>query len=149
MGGAWLTVGEKSAVVFVGTKALGKTWYGFANGIEWPYDCAETNSCPDVPDWPYEDRGFWAADYEAQIIFFDPDELAAVITDQKETWEPQPYATLSIQDVLFDPELDPARYKRDFVGAAAFDRSSGILFIIERLGDEYKSVIHVWQVRHH
>jgi hypothetical protein len=146
MGGAWLTAGEKSAVIFVGTKALGDSWYGFANGVVWDYDCADTNTCPEVPEWPYDNRGFWADDYEAQIIFYDPTELAAVATGQMDTWEPQPYATLSIQDVLFDPELNFGEYRRDLVGAAAFDRANGLLYVIERLGDEYKSIIHVWHI---
>jgi len=146
MGGAWLTAGDKSAVVLVGTKAIGNAWYGFANGVVWSYDCSENNSCPDVPEWPYEDRGYWADDYEAQMIFYDPAELAAVATGQMETWEPQPYAILSLQGFLFDPELNPGDYRRDFIGAAAFDRGNGILFVIERLGDDYKSVVHVWRV---
>jgi hypothetical protein len=146
MGGAWLTAGDSSALIFVGTKALGSDWYGYANGVVWPHDCAENDTCPEVPEWPYDDRGFWAEDYEAQIIFYDPAEIAAVATGQIETWEPQPYATMSIQDVLFDPELNFGEYKRDFIGAAAFDRANGILFVIERLGDEYKSVVHMWRV---
>jgi len=146
MGGAWLTAGQKGSVIFVGTKALGNEWYGFANGVPWDYDCVDTNSCPEVPEWPYDDRGFWADDYEAQIIFFDPAELAAVATGQWETWDPQPYATLSLQDVLYDPELNFAEYRRDLVGAAAFDRENGLLYVIERLADEYKSVVHVWLV---
>lgn len=146
MGGSWLTAGEKSAVIFVGTKALGNEWYGFANGVVWEHDCAETNSCPEVPEWPYEDRGFWAEDYESQIIFYDTSELAAVALGQLETWKPQPYAILSLQDILFEPELNLGEYKRDLLGAAAFDRDNGLLYIIERLADEYRSVIHVWRV---
>jgi hypothetical protein len=146
MGGAWLTAAEKSAVIFVGTKAMGNAWYGFANGVVWDYDCAETNSCPEVPEWPYNDRGFWADDYEAQIIFYDPADLAAVATGSMETWEPQPYATMSILEVLYEPELNLGEYKRDFVGAAAFDREHGMLYVIERLADGYRSVIHVWSV---
>jgi hypothetical protein len=37
-GGAWLTAGANGAVVFVGTKAMGKTWYGFSNGVVNPTD---------------------------------------------------------------------------------------------------------------
>jgi hypothetical protein len=145
-GGAWLTGGDKSAVIFVGTKALGNEWYGFANGVVWPHDCPEQNNCPDPPDWPFDDRGFWAEDYQAQIVFYDPTDLAAVATGQMETWEPQPYATLVIDEFLYDPELNFAEYKRDLVGAAAFDRENGYLYVFERLADEYKSVVHVWQV---
>ena len=146
MGGSWLTAGDKSAVIFVGTKAIGNEWYGFANGVEWDYACVDTNSCPEEPEWPYDDRGYWAENYEAQIIFYDQAVLAAVATGQLETWEPQPYATLSLQDVLYEPELNFGEYKRDLVSAAAFDREHGLLYIIERLADEYRSVIHVWRV---
>jgi hypothetical protein len=145
-GGAWLTSGDRAAVVFVGTKALGQAWYGYANGVVWEHDCAEDNSCPEMPEWPYDNRGFWADDYQAQVIFYDPAQLAAVARGEMETWEPQPYATLVLDEFLFDPQLDHANYKRDLVGAAAFDREHGLLYIIERMADEYKSVIHVWQV---
>ncbi|MBM3145913.1 MAG: hypothetical protein FJ010_13290 [Chloroflexi bacterium] len=147
-GAAWLTAGEKSAVIFVGTKALGSAWYGFANGVVWDYDCADQNppACPDLPEWPFDNRGFWAEDYQAQIIFYDPADLAAVARGELETWAPQPYATLVLDDYLFDPELNHAEYKRDLVGAAAFDRERELLFIVERLADEYKSVIHMFRL---
>ncbi len=111
-GGAWLTSGEKSAVVFVGTKAIGSAWYGFANGVVWDYDCAEQDppTCPDYPEWPYDDRGYWAEDYQAQIVFYDPADLAAVAMGDMETWGPQPYATLIIDEYMFNPELDYANY---------------------------------------
>ena len=63
-----------------------------------------------------------------------------------ESFEPQPYAALNITDVLFDPELSVEEYKRDLVTAAAFDRQNGRLFVIEKLADEYKSIIHAWQI---
>jgi hypothetical protein len=148
LGGAWLTSNDKSAVIFVGTKALSHSWYGFANGVVWDYDCADQvpATCPDPPDWPYDNRGYWAEDYQAQVVFFDPADLAAVARGEMQTWKPQPYATLILDEYLFDPELDYAEYKRDLVAAAAFDREHGLLFIIERLSDEYKSVIHVWRI---
>ena len=92
-------------------------------------------------------NGYWAEGYEAQLIFFDPTELAAVVNDQMETWEPQPYAVMSIQDVLYDPNLNFGEYRRDLLGGAAFDRYNGILYIIERLTDEYKSVVHAWKLQ--
>ena len=64
-----------------------------------------------------------------------------------ETYEPQPYAVLSIDDYLYDPGFDYERGKRYLVGAAAFDRENGYLYVVERLADEDdKSVIHVWEV---
>ncbi|MBT3338506.1 MAG: hypothetical protein HN855_02940 [Anaerolineae bacterium] len=145
-GGAWLTAGENAAVIFAGTKALGNEWYGYANGVVWAHDCAENNSCPEMPEWPYDDRGFWSESYQAQIIFYDPAQLVAVANGELDSWQPQLYAMLDLTEYLFAPELDFANYKRDFIGAIAFDREHGILYVIERLADEYKSVIHVWQV---
>ena len=149
LGAAWLVKDGRSALVFTGTKALGRSWYGFANGIEWAYDCAEQTppTCPDVPEWPYDNRGYWAEDYQGQILFFDPAELGQVTLGEMETWEPQPYAALDLTPYLYQPELNHAEYKRDLIGAAAFDEQNGFLYVFERLADEYQSIIHVWQVR--
>ena len=80
------------------------------------------------------------------MIFYKPADLGAVARGEMETWEPQPYATLVLDDYLFDPQLDHAEYKRDLVGAAAFDRANGLFYVIEKLADGYKSVIHVFRV---
>lgn len=147
-GGAWVTRGESAAVILAGTKALGSEWYGFANGVVWEHDCAEYSppTCPDVPDWPYDNRGFWADAFQAQLIFFDPGQLISVARGEINSWEPQPYATLDLTEYLLDPNLDYADYKRDLVGAVAFDREHGIFYLVERLADEYRSVIHVWKI---
>jgi hypothetical protein len=146
MGGAWLTSGAKSSVIFTGTKAVGDSWYGFANGVEWAYDCAESNSCPDVPDYPYDNRGYWASDYQAQIIFYNPADLASVAMGQSASYQPQPYAVFDLTEYLFDPHVDITRYKVDQVGDIAYDRENGYLYLVERLTDEDKSVIHVWKL---
>jgi len=148
-GGAWLTSAQGDAVIFTGTKAQGENWYGFANGVVWAYDCAENPEidCPDVPDFPYEDRGYWADDFIPAILFFDPVDLGKVAQGELATYEPQPYAMLDLSDYWLDPEINVEIYKRDLVGAAAFDRANGLLYIIERLADEYQSVIHVFQIK--
>ena len=147
-GGAWLTAGNNAAVVLVGTKAVGNEWYGFANGVVWDHDCASSQppTCPEVPQWPYDDRGFWAEDYQAELIFFDPGDLAAVARGEFQSWTPQPYAVMNLDEVLLAPALDLENYKRDLLGAMAFDRSNGLIYIVERLADEYRSVIHVWKI---
>ena len=148
-GGAWLTSGDKSTVIFVGTKGLGSAWYGFANGVLWANDCAEQNpsTCPQVPEWPYENRGYWAEDYQPEILFYNPADLVAVANGQLDTWQPQPYASLDLTASFFNPEIDLGNYKFELAGAVAYDRGGGLLYIIERLADEYKSVIHVWRVK--
>jgi len=91
-------------------------------------------------------------------------------------WEPQPCATFVIDEYLNNSELqstakifeprvrdlrairdkkiqiflqeavDYAEYKRNLVGAAAFDCEYDLLCVLERLADEYKSVTHVWRI---
>jgi len=147
-GGVWLTSAEGDAVIFTGTKAVGENWYGFANGVVWDYDCAENPdiSCPEVPDFPYDDRGYWAEDFMPAILFFNPADLAKVAQGEMEPYFPQPYALMNLSEYWFDPEINVEIYKRDLVGAAAFDRENGLLYILERLADEYRSVIHVFQI---
>ena len=77
---------------------------------------------------------------------YDKADLVAVAQEKIKSWDPQPYATLVLDDVLLDPVLNPMEYKRDLVGALAFDRQNGILYLIERLADDYRSVIHVWEI---
>jgi len=144
-GGAWLEAGEKSAVILVGTKALGDTWYGFSNGVVYPTSGDEDEEYPEVPPWPHDNRGWWSQDISARILFFDPSELGAVALNEWDTWQPQPYASMSLDEFLFDPGFDYERGKRYLVGAIAFDRANGLLYIIERLADENeRSLVHVF-----
>ena len=147
-GGAWLTSPVGEAVIFTGTKALGKSWYGFANGVVWDYACTEDPeiNCPEIPEYPYDNRGFWAEGYKPAILFFDPEDLGKVAKAEMAPYEPQPYALMDLTEYWYDPQTHVEIYKRDLVGAAAFDRNRGLLYIVERLGDAYKSVIHVFQI---
>jgi hypothetical protein len=51
-----------------------------------------------------------------------------------------------LDEYLLDPNLNPEEYKRDLVGALAFDRENGLIYLFERMADEYKSVVHVWGI---
>ncbi len=130
-GGAWLTAGDRSAVIFVGTKGQGDCWYGCADGTDespWPPDC---------------DRGWWSSTFVGQILFYDPADLAAVAGEEMETWEPQPYATLEIDKYLYHVESTQQKYH---LGAASFDRTRGLLYVFELLADGDKPLVHVWRV---
>ena len=147
-GGAWLTAGERSAVVFVGTKAIGESWYGFANGVVWP----ENGPYPEIPAPPNDVRGFWAERYEAQFIFYDPADLAAVARGEMDSWQPQPYAVLNLDDVLFGLETAfdgrgmVGEQKTGRLGAAAFDPERGLLYVFEPTATvDGESIIHVWR----
>jgi hypothetical protein len=133
-GGAWLTADDKSAVVFVGTKGLDGTWYGCADGTVWPEEPPYPPEC--------EERGWWSSRFAAQIIFYDPADLAAVATGAMASGEPQPYAVMEIEDVLYNADFVLLNH----LGAAAFDRAHGLLYVLEPLADEERSIVHVWRV---
>jgi hypothetical protein len=135
-GAAWLTMADRSAVIFVGTKGTGDCWYGCSDGTVWeePYP----DDCPD------HDRGWWSTGFEGQIIFYNPTDLAAVATGAMDAWQPQPYAILPIDSYLYG--IHDGQQK-SHTGAVSFDRERGLLYVFEPLADEDRSVIHVWQVR--
>jgi len=130
-GGAWLTVGNRAAVIFVGTKGTGECWYGCADGTDqppWPDDC---------------DRGWWSSGFQAQILFYNPADLAKVARGEIESWQPQPYAVMNIDPVLYHISSTQQKYH---VGAAAFDRAHGLLYILEPFADEDRPLVHVWRL---
>jgi hypothetical protein len=130
-GGAWLTAGDKAAVIFVGTKGQGSCWYGCADGT-------------DAPPWPPDcNRGWWSTSFVGQILFYNPADLAAVAMGEMESHEPQPYATLDIDPVLYHVQ---STQEWHHLGAASFDRDRGLLYIFEPHGDGDKPLIHVWRV---
>jgi len=170
-GGAWLTPGSKTAVLFAGTKSNGtKYWYGYVNpaGPEFPCVDAEvtdfiTCRLADGSPCPPQDfsecaghndyRGWWTTRWDAEFLLYNPADLARVAAGEIPSWEPQPYATLDIDEYLF---LNPAGIEQDMLGAGvqrryrigdvAYDRSNHLLYVLEWFADEARPVVHVWQV---
>ncbi|MFW6133265.1 MAG: hypothetical protein ACOC8F_05155 [Planctomycetota bacterium] len=138
-GAAWLTSGDRAAVVFVGTKGKGECWYGFANGVVWP----EEGPWPEVPDPPNDQRGWWSSAFAAEMLFYDPADLAAVAAGDMEPWAPQPYATLEFADRLF---REREQLEMRHVGAVAYSPAARTLYVIELRADGDKSLIHAWRV---
>jgi hypothetical protein len=168
-GGAWIssTTG-KSAVLFAGTKATGdKYWYGYASIDGAGSPCvsasdarcwnADGSSCPvsdTVECHGTTDRGFWSSRFDSWIILYDPDDLARVAAGELQSWEPQPYATLDIDDHLFlNPDnvdlstLGEGDQRRFRIGPSAYDRGNDLLYVLELYADGAKPIVHVWRVR--
>lgn len=172
-GGAWVTsTTGKSAVLFAGTKGTGaKYWYGFANPAGADQPCvqgaavgnftacrkADGSPCParDMIECKDHDdmRGWWSAQFDAQFILYDPDDLAKVANGQLKPWEPQPYAVLDIDKHLFltrTPDTDqlagigPQRKYR--TGGVAFDRANGLLYVLELFAEDAAPVVHAWRI---
>ncbi|MEJ2208814.1 MAG: right-handed parallel beta-helix repeat-containing protein [Anaerolineae bacterium] len=135
-GGAWLTTEDSAAVLLVGTKGTGECWSGCADGTLWepPYP----DECPDGSG-----RGWWSTGFVARFAFYDPADLAAVASGQAPAWQPQPYATLDVDEVLYHVAGSQQKYH---LGAAAFDRARGLLYVLEVLADDERPLVHVWHV---
>jgi hypothetical protein len=134
-GGAWLTAGTRSAVIFAGTKALGKDWYGFPDGTLYSGQKG-----------PH--RGIWGEETRSQIIFYDPEELAAVAKGSMKPYEPRPYAVLDIEKQMYKKR----KWKNQdhLLWSACFDAEHGFLYVVEDIAygqyGQGKILIHVWEV---
>jgi hypothetical protein len=172
-GGAWLTTADgRSAVLFAGAKSNGtKYWYGYLNPAGPEYPCVDEDvtdfltcrlgdgaSCPPqdfVECQGHSDyRGWWSTRWDAEFLFYDPADLARVAAGELAPWEPQPYASLDIDEHLYlnpsgvEPDLlgsgDQRRYR---LGDVAYDRANGLIYVLELFADEAAPVVHVWRVR--
>jgi hypothetical protein len=172
-GAAWLTTPSgRSAVLFAGAKSNGsKYWYGYLNpaGPEFPcvdeeitdfLTCRLENGsscppgdfqeCPAHPDY----RGWWTTRWDAQFIFYDPADLARVALAEMESWEPQPYAILDIDEYLYNNPsgvetemIGTGAQRRYRIGDIAYDRLNGFLYVLELYADGAAPVVHVWQIK--
>ncbi len=172
-GVAWLTTSDgRTAVLFSGSKSVGdKYWYGFRHPDGPDLACVEQemlgqftlcrladgSPCPasDLAPCPgHSDfRGWWSTAWEGQFILYDPTELARVAAGELEPWEPQPYASLSLDEALLhNPagvELEmigDGAQRRYQVGEVAYDRAHQLLYLLEWFADGAKPVVHVWRV---
>lgn len=172
-GGAWITTpSSKSAVLFAGTKGTGALyWYGYVNPAGPAQPCvdadlvgtfdvcrqADGTPCPDADltecAGHNDDRGWWSSRFEAQFLLYDPAVLAQVAAGTLAPWQPQPYAVVRIDEHLFLDPPDEERamlgtgvQRRMRVGPAAYDRASGLLYVLELFADGAKPVVHVWRV---
>lgn len=98
--------------------------------------------------------GWWRARWETQFLFYDPADLARVARGELASWDPQPYASLNIDDRLFfNPSgvetdmLGTGVQRRYRIGDVAYDRANGLLYVLELFADGGKPVVHVWRVR--
>jgi hypothetical protein len=136
-GGEWLTAGEKSAVVFAGTRGRGNFWYGFSNGVIWP----DNPPYPEYPPAPHNDRGWWADSFEGVLLFYNPADLAKVALGTMAPHEPQPYGEMKIDQYLWHIS---GPVQKMHVGDVAFDRERRYLYLVEPFADGDQPIIHVF-----
>lgn len=125
-GGAWVQTASKHAILVVGRKGLGDNCYGT------PEDCGGD------PCDPY--KGYHAYPYQPQILFYDPDELRAVVEGTLDPWEVVPYA-------IHVPTIEAFDAACATLGAATYDPDRQLIYVTERTAGEFgETAVHVWTV---
>lgn len=137
VGGAWIETEEASAVVLAGTRGLGEVWYGLPDGTVWPDE-------PPYPRDPDNERGWWCETFQAQLIFFDTQDLADVARGIAETWDPQPYAAFDLMPFLYRVF---SSQQKEQVSAVCHDPVNNRLYVFEPLADEDKPLVHVFRIQ--
>lgn len=141
-GGAWLTAGSNAAQVITGIIDFdpARSYYGYENWVS-PGQCEPSGTCSGS-------RGWRAADPRAAILFYNPQDLAAVANGTKQSWEVQWYAKLDIEPYMlrnYAPTYLTTGADAETL-IATFDRQNGYLYISESFADGVKPVVHVFKV---
>ncbi|MGD9100544.1 MAG: fibronectin type III domain-containing protein, partial [Anaerolineae bacterium] len=129
--GAWLTAGDKSAVILVGMKAMRTS----ASGAEYYGE-------PSVDGCGY--KGYHAEPYYGAILFYDPQLLAEVLRGTIQRHEVQPYAVFNPEDYMFKQGC-----RRTILGGVGYDHERNLLYVMEKGVEGYyarKPIVHVFRV---
>ncbi len=141
--GAWLEVGNKSAVVFAGTKAERV----FVRGGPKPaLQRPESGLLYYGPPGPHGcgNKGYHGEPYWGAMLFYDTAELAEVAEGKLDAGEPQPYAMLQVENVLLRRGC-----RKSILEGTAFDRQRRLLYVVEGRADgevERRPIVHVWRL---
>ncbi|WDP90754.1 MAG: hypothetical protein HUN04_14025 [Desulfobacter sp.] len=125
-GGAWITTGDKAAVIFVGSKCMGLSCYG------------DNTKCYDPCD---NDKGYHCYPRQPQMIFYDTNDLADVAQGLKKPWDIKPYQIINL--------LEHLSYFKECtaIPGVTYDRNSNLLYILQYKGDDSKPLVHVFRIK--
>ena len=133
-GAAWLTLGSKQAVVVVGRKGHAPYHYGLAK----PTDC-------------YDYKGYHAASYEAQMLFYRPEDILAGAQQSVPNTTPWYRWNSDTPGGGFDRFMYQECRKQ--IGGITLDRRRNILYVVEvdaglsKVNDYEKlPVVHVFRI---
>ncbi|MCP4117877.1 MAG: fibronectin type III domain-containing protein [Desulfobacteraceae bacterium] len=141
--GAWLTVGEKSAVMIAGKR-----------GLRTKDSNLETYGGPQPDDYS-KYKGYHACPDYGAMLFYDPVLLSYVAQGDLSPGEVQPYAVLNVQDILFTTNMDLSvqsiRTRGKSLAGVGYDRDNNLLYVLEKNVEGYyspgKPIVHVFKVR--
>lgn len=119
----WVSTPKGDGILIGGSKGLGPTRYGLGE----PGGCS-----------PY--KGYHCDPYEIQIIFYDPEEIAATLRGKGKPWELRPYAVWRPTDLWSET--------CGSIGGMAYDAKNQLLYVVEKSAGPYgKAVVHTYGVR--
>ena len=127
-GGLAFPPGTRS-VLFVTAHGTGCYWYG-------GWDEPGIGGCPNKDPALSDVKGPHAPPYRYQILAYDANDLLAVKNGTKQTWEPKPYAVITLDGM---PNSSDDRIK-----GAGYEPETGRLYIAQDYGDHPR--IEVYQI---
>jgi hypothetical protein len=134
----WLEAGGAQAVVVSATRPRGDEWYGGENGYDNFY--CDADIPPHIGSASL--RGPVDTDNVPVLYFYNPADFARVRSGDWAASQPQPFAMLDLDAVLYD---ENARFPS--LRALAFDRERGRLYAWENGATRFgQAAVHVWQV---
>lgn len=137
---AWCNIAGQQAIAVVGRKALGNNWYGY-QGEFMPHDWVFFDQpYPEFGATDPDGKGWRAHNYKPMIILYDPADIAAVEAGTMQSFEPQPYAAVRLDENIFWNDDCEIR-------SIAFDQMNSRLFVTEfDRANDGNLLIHVWQL---
>lgn len=147
--GAWLYHGGRSTVMMVGNKCMHPSHYGGrAAGSGEPCAGLPGGTCTEnLPGWVCGEPGDASPAYRGRMLFYDPDDFAAVIQGTMESWEPVPFDSLSLDQWAFDPSDCSSGF-----GGGAYDDQTGRYYLLQDERDDTQHaswvipICHVFEV---
>ncbi|HSK69039.1 MAG TPA: hypothetical protein VLA21_07230, partial [Candidatus Limnocylindria bacterium] len=113
----------------------------FANGVEYPLGASADEVYPEVPDWPYDQRGWWNDDFRPVLLFYDPVALLAAADGGVAPDEIQPYAMMDLSKYML---REKSQLDMQLLGDAAWDADAGVLYVLELFADGDRPVVHAF-----
>ncbi len=127
-GAAWTNVEDKSAIVISGIKGHGDYWYVGGAGPR-------------------------MSNYRSLLLFYDPRDITAVADGLRQPDEPQPYAVIDLDEIMFSINENDEYWAINSKGPGgiAFDRENKIIYMVEQkvygMYDD-EAIIHVWELQY-
>lgn len=124
-------------VVFAVCWGRGAIWYGEAEGPNGQID------------WHVKDKGYHAAWYELQLLFYRAEDLAEVANGAAPSWKPRPFAAVPIPH-LMGADRGAAQVSPI---ALSWDAGTERLYLVQGLADRSRSeydrhpTVHVYDLR--